>query len=93
MILWACCSPLIAPGLHPMYAEPRDLMVDVETPSGELLAIDHPALLRMLGAGSGRATPLHCWTSASYSFWSSIHSVMHAIPYQPSADGKRKEEV
>jgi uncharacterized protein YcbX len=40
----------LVPGLHlnPMYAEPAELMVDVETPSGELLAIDHPALLRML---------------------------------------------
>jgi uncharacterized protein len=40
------------PGLNvnPMYADPADLMVDVETPSGELLAIDHPALIPMLGA-------------------------------------------
>jgi hypothetical protein len=40
----------LVPGLplNPMYAEPADLMVDVETPSGEILAIDHPALIRML---------------------------------------------
>jgi uncharacterized protein YcbX len=42
----------LAPGLHlnPLYAEPAELMVDVETPSGERLAIDDPALLRMLRA-------------------------------------------
>jgi len=42
----------LAPGLHlnPMYAEPADLMVDVETQSGEILAIDDPALFRMLRA-------------------------------------------
>src|SRR2546430_17559180 len=38
----------IAPGLNPMYTDPVDLMVDVETPSGEILATDNPALLRML---------------------------------------------
>jgi uncharacterized protein YcbX len=38
------------PGLAvtPMYAEPADLMVDVETPSGEILAIDNPALIPLL---------------------------------------------
>ena len=42
----------LAPGLNlnPMYADPVDLMVDVEAPSGEILAIDNPALIRMLGA-------------------------------------------
>jgi len=48
----------IAPGLNPMYADPVDLMVDVETPSGEILAIDNPALLRMLGDGIGEAHTL-----------------------------------
>jgi uncharacterized protein YcbX len=33
-----------------MYADPVDLMVDVEAPSGEVLAIDNPALIRMLSA-------------------------------------------
>jgi hypothetical protein len=46
----------IAPGLNPVYAEAADLTVDVETPAGEVLAIDHPALLRLLGAGV-RAAP------------------------------------
>jgi hypothetical protein len=48
----------ITPGLNPMYAEPGDLLVDVETPSGEILAIDNPALLRLLGAGIGAAHTL-----------------------------------
>ena len=43
----------IAPGLNPIYADAADLMVDVETPSGEILAIDHPTLLRRLGDGIG----------------------------------------
>jgi hypothetical protein len=40
----------LVPGLplNPTYAEPADLMVDVETPSGEILAIDNPVLIRML---------------------------------------------
>jgi hypothetical protein len=40
------------PGLNvnPMPADPADLMVDIETPSGESLAIDDPILIRMLGA-------------------------------------------
>ena len=41
----------IAPGLTPVYADPADLMVDVETPLGETLGIDDPALLHLLGAG------------------------------------------
>ena len=43
----------LAPGVNltPLYAEPADLMVDVETPSGETLAIDDPGLAEMLGAG------------------------------------------
>ena len=38
----------IAPGLTPVYADPADRMVDVETPAGELLAIDDPLLISML---------------------------------------------
>jgi hypothetical protein len=50
----------LVPGLHvnPVYADPADLRVDVETPSGELLAIDDPALLGRLGAGIGEAQSL-----------------------------------
>jgi uncharacterized protein YcbX len=38
----------LAPGVTPVYAQPDDLAIDVETPSGALLAIDDPALLRRL---------------------------------------------
>jgi hypothetical protein len=41
----------ITPGLNPLYGGPVDLMVDVETPSGAMLAIDDSALIRMLGDG------------------------------------------
>jgi len=43
----------LAPGVNltPLYAEPAELTVDIETPSGETLAIDDPRLAEMLGAG------------------------------------------
>ena len=41
----------IAPGATPVYADPPDLMVDVETPAGNTLAIDDPALIDMLRNG------------------------------------------
>jgi len=44
-------AQLIMPGINPVNADPEDLRVDVETPSGELLAIDDPALEGMLGEG------------------------------------------
>jgi uncharacterized protein len=44
-------AQLIAPGINPVNADPEDLRVDVETPSGEILAIDDPALESMLGEG------------------------------------------
>ena len=43
----------IAPGLTAVHADPADLIVDVETPSGEVLAIDDASLIRMLGEGIG----------------------------------------
>jgi len=42
----------IEPGLTPVYADPMDLTVDVETPSGETLSIDDPMLSRKLEQGS-----------------------------------------
>lgn len=39
----------IAPGVTPLFADSGELGVDVETPSGEVLAVDDPALLRSLG--------------------------------------------
>ncbi len=41
----------IGPGLTPVYGDPTAFMVDVETPSGAILAIDDPALLSMLSEG------------------------------------------
>ena len=38
----------MTPGPSPLYAGPADLAVEVETPSGEVLAADDPALMRML---------------------------------------------
>jgi uncharacterized protein YcbX len=38
----------IAPGINPLFADPADLAVEVETPSGDVLAVDDPALIRML---------------------------------------------
>ena len=43
----------LSPILNPVAAEPGDLALDVETPSGEVLAIDDPALLRQLAARAG----------------------------------------
>jgi uncharacterized protein len=38
------------PGVNPVSANPAELMVDVETPNGETLAIDNPTLIEMLRA-------------------------------------------
>ena len=45
----------MGPGVTPLYADPADLAVDVETPSGEVLAVDDPALLGRLGESSSLA--------------------------------------
>jgi uncharacterized protein YcbX len=41
----------IAPGVTPANAEPYDLMLDVITPSGAVVAVDDPALIEMLSEG------------------------------------------
>ena len=41
----------IAPGNTPANAEPNDLILDVVTPSGAVVAVDDPALIEMLGEG------------------------------------------
>ncbi len=41
----------LPPGVTPLYPEPADLVVDVQTPDGASLAIDDPALLRLLSEG------------------------------------------
>jgi uncharacterized protein len=43
----------IGSGLTPVYAEPSDLAVDVETPRGEQLSIDDPRLVSSLIEGLG----------------------------------------
>jgi len=49
-INWAEAEKL-PPGANPVSASPSELMIDVETPSGEAIAIDDPALIEMLRAG------------------------------------------
>jgi uncharacterized protein YcbX len=44
----------LGPGLTPVFADPADMVVDVETPTGQILAIDDPALLDMLRSGVPR---------------------------------------
>ncbi len=41
----------IAPGITPLYADPEELVVDVETPKGDVLAVDDPALAHRFGGG------------------------------------------
>ena len=41
----------LAPGVTPVFAEPADLIVDVETPSGQVIAVDDPALMGLIGEG------------------------------------------
>ena len=41
----------IAPGVTPANAEPNDLILDVVTPSGVVVAVDDPALIEMLVEG------------------------------------------
>ena len=44
----------LGPGLTTIYGDAQDLALDVELPSGEVLGIDDPALLRTLGERSQR---------------------------------------
>jgi len=41
----------IGPGVMPANADAEDLAIDVVTPSGDLISIDDPALLKLLAAG------------------------------------------
>ena len=43
------------PGMTPVYATSADLTVDIETPSGEMLAIGDPALITRLSEGTEAA--------------------------------------
>jgi uncharacterized protein YcbX len=43
----------LEPGVTPLHGDPADLVVEVVTPTGAVLAIDDPGLMRMLGEGMG----------------------------------------
>ena len=43
----------LAPGVSPLFGDPAELAVDVQTPSGGVLAVDDPALIRMLAERMG----------------------------------------
>jgi uncharacterized protein YcbX len=52
----------IAPGVMPVNGDPHDLILDVVTPSGEVVAVDDPVLVEMLSEGIGeknRLTLMH----------------------------------
>jgi uncharacterized protein YcbX len=42
----------LGPGITPLYADSADRIVDVETPSGEVLSVDDPRLLDLLRDGA-----------------------------------------
>lgn len=41
----------IAPGITPANADAEDMLLDVVTPSGEILSVDNPVLVKLLGEG------------------------------------------
>jgi uncharacterized protein YcbX len=41
----------IAPGVTPANGEAEDMILDIVTPSGEIISIDDPALIKLLGEG------------------------------------------
>ncbi|HEX7175747.1 MAG TPA: MOSC domain-containing protein [Pyrinomonadaceae bacterium] len=41
----------IAPGVTPANADAEDMILDILTPSGEIVSVDDPALLKLLGEG------------------------------------------
>ena len=43
----------IAPGVTPANGDPQDMILDVITPTGDVVAVDDPALVVMLGEGIG----------------------------------------
>ena len=69
----------IEPGVTPHYADPAGVVVDVETPKGEVLSIDDPALIRrVLQAPPGGSL----WLCAIFRrpFVSLVHSSWWARP-------------
>lgn len=47
----------ITPGVMPVNGDPNDLILDVVTPSGEVVAVDDPVLVEMLGEGISKKKP------------------------------------
>jgi uncharacterized protein YcbX len=41
----------IAPGVTPANGDAEDMVLDIVTPSGEIISVDDPSLLKLLGAG------------------------------------------
>jgi len=41
----------IAPGVNPANGEAEDMVLDIVTPSGEIVSVDDPALIKLLGEG------------------------------------------
>jgi len=48
----------IAPGVTPANGDAEDMALDIVTPSGEIISIDDPALIKLLGAGIGEKNQL-----------------------------------
>jgi uncharacterized protein len=48
----------IAPGVTPANGDAEDMALDVLTPSGEVVSVDDPALIKLLGEGMGEKNQL-----------------------------------
>jgi uncharacterized protein YcbX len=48
----------IAPGVNPADGDAEDMALDVVTPSGEMVSVDDPALIKQLGEGIGEKNQL-----------------------------------
>jgi hypothetical protein len=48
----------IAPGVTPANGEAEDMVLDIVTPSGELISVDDPAVIKLLGEGIGEKNQL-----------------------------------
>ncbi len=48
----------IAPGVTPANADAEDMVLDVVTPSGEIVSVDNPTLIKLLGEGIGEKNQL-----------------------------------
>lgn len=48
----------IPPGVTPANSNPKDMLLDIVTPSGEVLSVDDPALLQLLSTGLSQQSQL-----------------------------------